>query len=116
MAITLGRNCSISVGGNIGSARNVTLSSTARTIDVEEFGSRDVTVYSTGCDASVSFEFNDSADLSFTEMRQGTVVSVSGGSAGWSFNAVITGISETFSVDGVATFQVEARLTRQGLR
>lgn len=116
MAISLGRNCSISVGGNIGSARNVTLSGNARTIDVEQFGSRKAAVYSTGYDLSVSFEFNDSSDLSFTQLIEGTVISVSGGAAGWSFDAVVTGVSETFSVDGVATFNVEARLTLQGLR
>jgi hypothetical protein len=41
---------------------------------------------------------------------------VSGGSGNWSFPAVVTGISETFSVDGVATFTVECKMTRQGLR
>jgi len=29
---------------------------------------------------------------------------------------VVTGISETDPLDGVATFTVEAKLTRQGLR
>lgn len=116
MAITLGKDCSISIGGNIASARSVTLSQTARTIDIEEFGSRDVTVYSTGCDATVSVELNDSADISFTQLQAGTPVTVSGGTGGWSFAAVVTGIAETFSVDGVATFTVECRGTRPGLR
>ena len=116
MAITLGKDCTVSVGSNIGSARNVTWSHTARTIDVEEFGSREVAVYQTGYDATISFEFNDSDDLSFTQMVQGTTISVSGGAAGWSFDAVVTSISENDSIDGVATFNVEAKLTRTGLR
>lgn len=118
MAITLGRNCSISVGGNIASARSVTISESARTIDIEEFGSRFSSVYSTGYDASVSVELNDSADAVglFAHCQAGTDIEVSGGTAGWFFPAVVTGISETFSVDGVATFTIEARMTKQGLR
>ena len=118
MAITLGRNCSISVGGNIASARSVTISESARTIDIEEFGSRYSSVYSTGYDASVSVELNDGADASglFTSLQNGTSITVSGGTGGWSFPAVVTGISETFGVDGVATFTIEARMTKEGLR
>lgn len=118
MAITLGKDCAISVGGNIVSARNVTISESARTIDVEQFGSRVNAVYSTGYDASVSVELNDSADTAglFTDLQNGTEITVSGGTGDWSFPAVVTGISETFAVDGVATFTVEAKMTRAGLR
>ena len=118
MAITLGRNCSISVGGNVASARSVTISESARTIDIEEYGRRYSSVYSTGYDMSVSLELNDAADAGgfFTALEAGTSIDVSGGSGGWSFPAVITGISETFSVDGVATFTVEAKMTKEGLK
>jgi hypothetical protein len=117
VAITLGKNCVISVGSAVGSARNVTFTGNARTIDIEEFGSRKNCVYNTGYDLSVSFEFNDSADLSFTQLLQGTLIEVSGGAAGsWSFPAVVTSIVETDPLDGVATFNVECRLTREGLR
>ena len=34
----------------------------------------------------------------------------------WSFPAVVTSISENDPIDGVATFTVEAKVTRQGLR
>ena len=118
MAITLGKDCSVSVGGNIASARNVTISGSARTIEVEEFGSRESAVYSVGYDASVSVELNDSADTAglFANLQDGTEITVSGGTGGWSFPAVVTGISETFAVDGVATFTIEAKMTRLGLR
>lgn len=118
MAITLGKDCSISVGGNIASARNVTISGSARTIDVEQFGSRVNAVYSVGYDATVSVELNDGADTSglFDSLQDGTEITVSGGTGGWSFPAVVTGISETFAVDGVATFTIEARMTTTGLR
>lgn len=116
MAITLGKDCTIAVGGNIASARNVTLSHTARTIEVNAFGERLVEVYSTGYDASVTVEMNDSDDASAADLQTGGQITVSGGSGAWSFPAVVTAISETFSVDGVATFNVECKMTRGGLR
>lgn len=116
MAITLGKDCAIAVNGNIGSARAVTLSASARTIDIEAYGSRLVEVYSTGTDDVVTLEFNDSADLSAADFRAGDEVTVSGGSGGWSFPAIVTSIQETCPIDGVATFNVECRRTRSGLR
>ena len=118
MAITLGKDCSISLSGNIASARSVTISESAKTIDINAYGSRVSEVYSIGYDATVSIEFNDSSDVgtAFTNCQTGTSITVSGGSGGWSFDAVITGISETFSIDGVATFTIEAKMTRSGLR
>jgi hypothetical protein len=118
VAITLGKDCTISIGGNIASARNVSLSYSVRTIDVEEYGSREAAVYPVGVEATVSVEFNDTADLTgaYSLVTAGTPITVSGGAGAWSFLAVITSISESDPIDGVATFQVEARLTRAGLR
>lgn len=114
MAITLGKNCTISLdGGNIASARNVTLTESARTIDVNPYGSRYAAVYSTGYECTVSVELNDSADLgtAFAKMHSGGMFEVSGGAAGFSFFAVMTGISETDPIDGVATFTLEGKMT-----
>jgi hypothetical protein len=117
MAITLGKDCSISIGENTSGVRSVTLSETARTIDINPYGSREVSVYQTGYDCSVSIELNDSDGVLslFQNMHQGTPVQVSGGSAGFAFLAVITGISESDPVDGVATFTVEAKMTDRSL-
>lgn len=118
MAITLGKDCSISIGGAIVSARSVSLSYSVRTIDVEPYGSRDAAVYPIGYEGTVSVEFLDSADLGsvYSWITNGTEITVTGGSGNWSFPAVITGVTETCPIDGVATFTVEARLTRAGLR
>lgn len=118
MAITLGKDATVSVGGSITGVRNVTFSSSARTIDVDEFGSRFVSVYQTGRDGSLSMEVNDDASIStlFTALNNGSEVAVSGSPGGWSFTAVITSISANAAVDGVVTFQVEAKMTRSGLR
>jgi hypothetical protein len=114
MAITLGKDCTISLdGGYITSARNVTLTESARTIDVNPYGSRYAAVYSTGYDCTVSVELNDEADLgtAFQKMHAGGTFQVSGGAAGFSFLAVMTGISESDPIDGVATFMLEGKMT-----
>jgi hypothetical protein len=114
VAITLGKDCRIALdGGFIASARNVTLTESARTIEVNPYGSRYAATYSTGYECTVSVELNDSADLgtAFQKMHTGGTFQVSGGAAGFSFLAVLTGISETDPIDGVATFQLEGRMT-----
>lgn len=116
MAITLGKNATLTVGGSISSVRNISWSASARTIDVEPFGQRRSAVYTTGYEYAVSFEFNDSADLDGSLLFEGDPINVSGGAGGWSFLGVITSINENDPIDGVATFSVEARGTMAGLR
>lgn len=118
MAILLGKDATINVGGAVAGVRNVTWSETARTIDVEEYGSKYKTVYSTGYEVTVSMELNDNGSLNgfFSNLQSGSEVSVSGGGGGWSIQAVVTSIQETDSIDGVVTYQIECRMTRPGLR
>lgn len=116
MAITLGKAATLTVGGAIASVRNVQWNASARTIEVDEFGVRTSAAYSTGWEAAVSFEINDDSDMDLDLLLDGTLVQVSGGEAGWSFDAIVTSINETNPIDGVTTWQVECRLTRSGLR
>lgn len=119
MAITLGKDCTIRLdGGVIASARNVTLSESARTIEINEFGSRYNAVYSTGYDCSVSVELNDPADLgsAFARLHAGTTFGVSGGAGGFSFQAVVTGITESEPIDGAVSLVIEAKMTHPSLR
>lgn len=114
MAITLGKDCTVTLGGlTIASARNVTLSESARTIDVNPYGSRYAGVYSTGYECTVSVEFNDSADVAgaFAYMHQGLPFTVTGGASRFSFSAVLTSISESDPIDGVVTYTIEGRMT-----
>ena len=118
MAITLGKDCFISLdGGKIASARNVTLTESARTIEVNPYGSRYAATYSTGYECTVSVELNDADDLgsAFEKMHTGGTFEVSGGAAKFSFLAVLTGISETDPIDGVASFVLEGRMTDPNL-
>jgi hypothetical protein len=116
VAITLGKDATLTVGDSIASVRNVQFRASSRTIEVEEYGQRESHVYSTGWSASVSFEINDDADMDLELLLDGTLVNVSGGEAGWSFDAIVTEISESNPLDGVTTWQVECALTRSGLR
>lgn len=119
MAITLGKDCTIRVGsGTVVGVRNVTLSESARTIEVNAFGSRYAAVYSTGYDCSVQIELNDPAALgaAFTALHQGSRLTVSGGAGNFSFQAVVTGITETDPIDGVVTCTIEAKMTHPSLR
>lgn len=119
MAITLGKDCFISLdNGTVASARNVVLTESARTIEVNAFGSRYAAVYSTGYECSVQVELNDPADLgsAFTRMHAGTQFAVFGGAANFSFQAVITGITESDPIDGVVTCTIEAKMTDPRLR
>jgi hypothetical protein len=114
LAITLGKDCTIILdGGTVASARNVTLTESARTIDVNPYGSRYAATYSTGYECTVSVELNDSSDLgtAFQKMHTGGTFAVGGGAAGFSFLAVLTGITETDPIDGVASFVLEGRMT-----
>lgn len=119
MAITLGKDCTIRLdGGVIASARNVVLTESARTIDINEYGSRYAAVYSTGYECSVQVELNDPAHLgsAFNRMHAGTRFTVSGGAGGFAFQAVITGITESDPLDGVVTCTLEAKMTHPNLR
>lgn len=113
MGITLGKDCTIQFADitPIG-VRSVTLSETARTIEVNAYHVRDVAVHQTGYDCSVSIELNDNAalNLAFQHMHAGTTFNVQGGASGFSFLAVMTSISESDTIDGVATFTIEAKM------
>lgn len=119
MAITLGKDCTITLdNGQVASARNVTLSESARTIEINQYGSRYAAVYSTGYDCTVSVELNDPADLgsAFSRLHSGTSFTVNGGAAGFAFQAIVSGITESDPIDGVVTCTIEAKMTHPSLR
>jgi hypothetical protein len=118
VAITLGKDVAVSLGSNIASARSATFTGTARTIPIDRYGSRLEEVYSTGGTATVSIVLNDSSDATalLASLQNGQSISVSGGSGGWTFPAVVTSISESCPVDGVCEFTIEAQVTLPGLK
>lgn len=119
MAITLGKDCSISVGGSsIAGARNASISYQLRTVDVKAMDTTDTQTANVGLDCVLNFETNEPNDISalITSMQnRSSTVSASGGAGGMSFTGIVTNITENFAVDGVATFSVEVRQGRAGL-
>lgn len=119
MAIQLGKDCAISVDGvTLLSARVVNVQRTARTIDVNEYGSRQVTSYPTGYETTVTVEVNDidHADAAKPGIIDGLKFDlVSAGGSGLVMPCIVTSMSETQPVDGVVTYTIEARLTRFGI-
>lgn len=119
MAITLGKDCAISVDGSpLVSARLVNIQRSARTIDVDEYGSRQVTSYPTGFETVVTVEVNDSVDCSaaIDGIRDGLKFDlISSGGNGLAMPCIVTSYSESQPVDGVVTYTIEARLTRPGI-
>lgn len=116
MAITLGRDCTLSVNGDSASARSVTVSETTEEIQVRPFGSREILAYTTGYALEVSVESIDSDfyDSAVGWCEAGTEISVSG--TGFSFTGVVASVSESQPLDDVVTFTVVFKKTYQGLR
>lgn len=116
MAITLGRDCTLSVNGDSASARSVTASETTEEIQLRPFGSREVFAYTTGYALDVTVESIDSDfyDSAVGWCEGGTEVSVSG--TGFSFTGVVTSVSESQPLDDVVSFTVVFKRTYPGLR
>ena len=114
MAITLGKDTSVSVGGTLYSARNLSISYSAKLVEIEAIDSFAVGSIATGYDASMSCEINDPAEAggSINAIVAGNSISCGGGAAGMGFTGVITSVTESAAVDGVATVVIEAKQTR----
>ena len=65
MAITLGKDCSISVGGSsITGARNASISYQLRTITIDGMDTTDSETVNCGLDCTLNFETNEPNDVS----------------------------------------------------
>lgn len=116
MAILLGRDCSITAGGNSVSVRDVTLTETADEITVKPFASRDVFTYSTGYSLEVSAEgIDDTFYVSAVGWcESGETVVISG--TGFSFDAVCVSVSMRQPLDDVCSYTAVFRRTNSGYR
>lgn len=119
MAITLGKDCTLSVGPAGGSTvavvgvRNVTAEQSVTEQEFVPYGSRLSVVYPTAYATTVSLETIDdqagTANTFVTWLEQGTKVDVVGN--GFSFTGVVTSVSDSQPLDGVRTFSVTIRQT-----
>lgn len=115
MAITLGKDCTLSINGNaVVGVRNVTAEESVTEQEFVPYGSRLSRVYPTAYGLTVSLETIDDSFDFVTALEAGTELNVVG--TGFSFVGVVTSVSDSQPLDGVRTFSVTMRRTYAGLR
>ncbi len=116
MAIVLGRDCTLSIGGStVVGVRNVSFTVTSDEETFTPYGSRFSFSFPTSIEYAVSFESNDDASSSLiSTLEDGTEVSIS--VAGLTFTAVVVSVSITQPLDGVETYNVALKRTYIGAR
>lgn len=106
MAVTLGKDCFISVGGASAAVRSVVWTETAKEIEVQPFGQMRTLRYVSGYEGSVEVEFLDDPNL-WSSLEEGSPVSIVGDGGGGVF--VITSIQRSEPLDDVVTFRIQAK-------
>lgn len=112
MAISLGSGFSLSIeGGTVAGVRDVTISETATELTFQPYGSRQSYTYTTGYAVELSFEtidnswFTTGGTLLESGEQTPVVIKAPGGGTSWSFNAVVTSMTDGQPLDGVRTIQ-----------
>lgn len=112
MAILLGSQFGLSIAGSVvAGVRDVTINETTTELTFQPYGSRQSFTYTTGYAVELSFETIDDAWLATggTLLESGeqtpVVITAPGGGTAWSFNAVVTSMSDGQPLDGVRTIQ-----------
>ena len=115
MAITLGKNCTLSIGGNaVLGVRSVTVDESVTEHEFVPYGSRLSHVYPTAYGVTVQIETIDDSYDFVTALEAGTELNVVG--TGFAFTGVVTSVSDSQPLDGPRTFNVTMRRTYAGLR
>lgn len=108
MAISLGRDCSLSFNGTpVAGVRDVTIDETASTITVRPFGSRQSFRYQTGYEITATVETIDdaAASVAIAALESGAPIAVV--ATGATFAAVVTRVGDAQPLDGVRAFAIE---------
>ncbi len=116
MAIVLGRDCSISVGGStVTGVRSVTFNVTSDEESFVPYGSRFQFAFPTSIEYSVSFETNDDSSSGFiNNLEDGDELSIT--VAGMTFTGVVVSVSINQPLDGVESYSVALKRTYIGTR
>lgn len=115
MAITLGKNCSVSIDGAAVGARDVSISYDVQTIEINEWMIAQRAKYPIGYSGKITVETIDDADVNglITNLTgTGSTVSVSAGSI--SFTGIITSITENTNLNDVRSYTVTAEIGKTG--
>lgn len=117
MAISLGKEATVNIGGVSVGARDVQVEDSANEVELGLYGSRTRFTYTTGYSTTVQVEFiDDSVGALAPFLQSGQEISVTVSPGGWGFTAVVTNVSQSSSLDGVTTWRVTAKTTLPGLR
>lgn len=115
MAITLGKDCSVSIDGTAVGARDVSISYDVATIEINEWMTTQRAKYPIGYGGKITVETIDDTDVTgliTNLMGTGATVSVSAGNI--SFSGIITGITENTGLNDVRSFTVTAEIGKTG--
>lgn len=117
MAISLGRECSLTWDGvAVPGVRDVTVDVTPETTRIRPFGSRAHVSVQTGYAIEMVVETIDdaAATTAVSKAQSGGEIAVV--ATGWSFTAVVAGVTDGQPLDDLRTFRVVLHSTQQGLR
>jgi len=109
--ITLGRDCTITVGEQSGGVRSVTATESVQEIEVRPFGSREINSYTTGYTVEVQVETIDAdfVDAAVVWCETGEEVEVSG--TGFAFTGVVTSVTNSQPLDDVCSYAISFKKT-----
>ncbi len=117
MAISLGRNCSLSFNGTpVAGVRDVTIYETATTITIRPFGSRASFQYQTGYGITATVETIDdaAASVAIAALESGSSLAVV--ATGASFQAIVTRVGDAQPLDDLRAFLIELAMTQAAWR
>ena len=117
MAILLGKTATVTCGGVSAGARDVTMEETVSELEFGLYANRQRYSYSAGYTGSATIEFiDDGATGLISNLQTGEQISVSISPGGFSFNAIVTGVTQSMPLDGAISWTVNVKLTYPGLR
>ena len=117
MAISLGRDVAVTFnGGAVAGVRDVQVSTSGTTREFTPFGSRATVSYHTGYGVSITLDTIDDAAAStaIAAAIAGTEIAVV--TAGYSFTAIVTNVSDSMPLDDVRVWSIQLTKTQAGLR
>lgn len=115
--ISLGRDAGLTWDGSpVDGVRDVSVSYTSQTIEVRPFGGRASFQYQTGYSVDLTVETIDSVAAAYAVAAAISGAEVAVVAGGYSFTAVVTGVSDAQPLDGVRAYTVTMAKTYAGLR
>lgn len=115
MAIILGKDCSLTIGGtDVVGVRSVTADESVSEYEFTQYATRLTYTYPTAYHIEVQIETNDDNYPFYSYLESGAELDVNG--TGFSFTGVVVSVSDSQPLDGARTLNVVMKKTFPGLR